>query len=1120
MSDEAARASAIDPRHSVLVQAPAGSGKTTLLTQRLLALLAAVEAPERILALTFTRKAAAEMRSRVLEALRQAASDAQGRLPALTWELAQRAHRHMLERGVDLVRHPARLRIETIDGFCAWLAAQLPVTSGAGGRIGITEDASRLYREAAERALAGETPAFEGAVDRALQLNDEFWRAARDRIAGMLESRNSWLAGLAGRLRAASDLGAEDEREVRRLLDEDLTLLIERHLESAAEALGGERLQTLHALLSAAALRLDASKTVLASWRSPPAALRPEASQVAYWRELAGIFLTSSNGLRRSFDVRVGFAPNTPDKARVQGLAAELARDESMAATLAGIRSLPDPGYDDAQWERVRALARTLILAAAELDALFRVRSTGDFQAVFQAAMQSLGTASEPTDLALLLDHRIEHILVDECQDTSNAQLDLFKLLTAGWQPRDGRSFFCVGDPMQSIYGFREAEVRVFLELAEEGMGSLPLSPVRLSSNFRAQPPLVDWVNTTFSRIFPRRDDRHRGAIAFAPAVARVPAERADAGVHLRLFDSAGEEAEFIAQAVQAALARAGVPPDAPDGRQHAAQRAGGRIAILVRNKRHAWPISEALRARGIACRALDIGRLQDVPVVRDIIVLSRALLHFEDRIAWLALLRAPFVGLTLKDLAMLSSGGATLWQALNDPAMLDALSDEGAARAQRCAQVLRRAFEARDQCGFARWVERTWMALGGAGSGLDARDRACARTALDRLAWLDEAGLPDPTQLEDAFEKLSPAAEGEQNVEIMTIHKAKGLEFDVVFVPALQAVGSQGSSELIQTLAFARADRPGFALAARAEAGEEADALLKFLRQCERDAQMLEAQRLLYVACTRARSQLHLSAYRYANRTEDRAQAQERAFSPRAGSLLQVLWPIAANDFLPTKLAVPTAKPAPVLLRRLPVDWSPPEPTVEDAPAASEPLPLTPPFDWAGEAARQVGVLVHRCLQELRCEERAVHEVQARSASFRRWFQARGMPAEQIEVAVQRVIDALLAVLADERGRWILDSRPPRDARELALSAKLDGRVVNVVLDRTFVESGERWVIDYKTSLHAGGQLQAFLDSEMQRYSEQMRRYARVARLLGPESVRIGLYFPLLREFREWREE
>ena len=153
---------------------------------------------------------------------------------------------------------------------------------------------------------------------------------------------------------------------------------------------------------------------------------------------------------------------------------------------LVEIRTLPEPAYSDEQWGRVREVAQVLVLAAAELDQVFREQGAADFPAVSLAALRALGSAEAPTDLALRLDYRLQHILVDEFQDTSSAQLELVRLLTAGWQAGDGRSVFCVGDPMQSIYGFRQAEVRAFLELAEEGIGELRFDVQRLRDNFRS----------------------------------------------------------------------------------------------------------------------------------------------------------------------------------------------------------------------------------------------------------------------------------------------------------------------------------------------------------------------------------------------------------------------------------------------------------------------------------------------------------------------------------------------------------------------------------------------------------------------------------------------------------
>lgn len=1100
--DAQVRLDAIDPAQSVLVQAPAGSGKTTLLTQRLLALLQRVQAPERILALTFTRKAAQEMRARVMEALEAAAhASCPPTVNPMTWALARAARQHLQSLGIDLQHYPTRLRIETIDGFNAWLAAQLPVTSGTGGRFVIARDEQRLYREAAERALAVRGHAmFEDAVDRSLALNDERWGVVRDLVATMLSSRESWLPVLAGHLQVHAESDEGDSRQIHAALEEDLTLLIERHLQDAFAAFGPERIATLSRLAKGAVSLIESSSAVLTHWRTVDTELRPDAAQVALWRDLALWMSTTTGEVRLTVNKHQGFPPGTAAKAEMVDVLAEIRRHPDAVQALRMVRLLPAPTYDPQQWSRVQAVARTLVLAAAELDTVFRVRGESDFTAVSLAAMRALGTAAEPTDLNLLLDYRIEHVLVDEFQDTSNAQLDLFKVMTAGWQHGDGRTFFCVGDPMQSIYGFREAEVRAFLELADEGLGDVPLRPLRLSSNFRAQAPLVEWVNATFARIFPSRDDRHRGAIAHSPAIAcAAPAPYANSGVETLLFDTAAAEAAHIAHIAQ----------------QRRDAHPGWRIAILVRNKRHALEIVAALQARSLKFRALEIVRLQDHPVVSDIIALSRALLHLDDRIAWLSMLRAPFVGMTLADLWILRRGASTVWMGLQDEELRAQLSAAGQQRAQRVTDTLRQAFSIVDQSGLARWVERVWIALGGPCTGLTDADLGSARAAFSRLEQLEASGTLDPTQFESAFDRLFPSDEGEQPIEIMTIHKAKGLEFDLVIVPRLEARTRSNSRNFLQQHRFSRDDRPGFVLATAAGVGEEEDALFEFLRRADLDSSRLEAQRLLYVACTRAKFELRLSG------VADSNERTGKEFKPTSASLLGVLWPVIGSHFVRATAidGDPVQSHATLGLRRLAADWTPPH---IDERGSQEPLNVTesssmPPFDWASETARQIGTLVHAQLQHLRCDAQAPARIQAQAANFRRWFAQRGVPAGQIEAATARVIDSLLAVAEDERGRWILRPNLDQEARELALSGVLEGRIVKIVLDRTFVDQGVRWIIDYKTSQHSGGERERFLDNEVVRYAQQMRRYARIAAALGKEPIRLGLYFPLMRAWREW---
>ncbi|GAC1666270.1 MAG: UvrD-helicase domain-containing protein [Steroidobacteraceae bacterium] len=1114
-SDKAARERAILTQGSVLVQAPAGSGKTTLLAQRYLRLLALVDAPERILALTFTRRAAQEMRERVTLALGAARlTDCPANMNRETWSLAVHANRRFDALHIDVERQPSRLRIETIDAFNAWLAGQLPIAAGAVSPTQVLADARSCYEEAARRALAREDgDRFGVAVDRVLALGDQRWRRLLSLIADMLPGRDRWLPLLAGRLQAASALDEAQLKSVRAHFDEDLRLLVTRVLSRARDVLGEERIAAISRLTHAAARRAGAGTLTLADWIEDGTILRSDGADLARWRGVTRLLLTAAGDLRKRLSKTEGFPPSCADKAALLDLLQELDREPNARHTLLEVRNLPVPFYSDEQWGRVREVAQMLVLAAAELDRVFGEQGAADFPAVSLAALRALGSPDAPSDLTLRLDYRLQHILIDEFQDTSSAQLGLVRLLTAGWQRADGRSVFCVGDPMQSIYGFRQAEVRAFLELAEDGIGELRFDVQRLRENFRSAKPLVDWINACFSRVLPRADDRERGAIAFRPSAAALcefPASAA-AGVTLRGFASRAEEAAGIAAAI--ATQRV-LHPD-------------WRIAILVRARTHAREIAAALRSRRIDFLAVDIEPLQDRAAVRDIIMLACALLHLGDRTAWLAILRAPWAGISLADLLHISRAAPLVWDAVADDDVLQKLSEDGRVRCRRLRATLEAAFRVRNETSVARWIERTWLALGGASCALSPQDLDLAGAAFVRLQELEHRGLPDAADLPGSFADLYADHGQASRVEIMTIHKAKGLEFDMVVVPALERHVPDSRDQLLVSHQFSRAGRDGMVMAARPAIGADSDRLFEFLRHQQRDAAGLEAQRLLYVACTRPKWQLWLTATIEQTEEPDAEDVAARgSWSPRGGSLLAVLWPVVGGEFAltgPGTTMPGDARGAPRgrALFRVPRDWVPDAqlgvPAAQSMLLPSGRRDETPTFDWAGETARRVGTLVHAELQTRDVALSDAEIVRAREPHFRRWLALHGVPAERVAPAASRVVEALVAVQGDPRGRWILQ-KAREDVREHALSGRWQGEVVRVIIDRSFVdEAGVRWVIDYKTSQHFGGGLEEFLDREVERYRPQLQRYGILAGRLGPEPVRLGLYFPLMRAWREW---
>jgi ATP-dependent helicase/nuclease subunit A len=519
---------------------------------------------------------------------------------------------------------------------------------------------------------------------------------------------------------------------------------------------------------------------------------------------------------------------------------------------------LPPARYTDAQWQLVEALRAVLVPAAAELQATFAQMRQVDHAAIAAAARTALGAEDAPSELALALEYRLRHLLVDEYQDTAPAQEALLRRLVAGWQHGDGHSLFCVGDPMQSIYGFREADVTLFLEAQVGGIGGVALEPLALERNFRSCRAIVDWANAAFARLLPQQEDYERGAVRHAPSVAtREDEPGAGVAVHPGLGLDADRDAETVARLAAEAVAEI-----------RALESPGGArsVAILVRSRSSLPPILAGLRRAGVEYRGVELDSLGERAAVRDLLALARALLHPGDRTAWLAVLRAPWCGLTLADLHALCEGDA------ESPvlALLDrrrgALSADAEMRIARVLPVLREALEDLGREPLGSTLRAAWLALGGPAVVDDPSDLENAKACFDALDDLDAEtdGPPEASAVEQAIEGLmaSPVGSPEARVQVMTIHKAKGLEFDTVILPALERSVPVADRQLLYWAPVAVAPgRRGIVLASRGEelAGSGDDPLERWMRRLEVERSRLELGRLAYVAVTRARRRLHL---------------------------------------------------------------------------------------------------------------------------------------------------------------------------------------------------------------------------------------------------------------------
>ena len=1096
---------------SFIVEAPAGAGKTELLTQRYLRLLAEVRHPEEVLALTFTNKAATEMRDRILGSLENVATAQPAELPPhkrQTYELARAVLAHDARQNWGLLQHPGRLRVTTLDALCASLARQMPYLSRFGAQPGVTDDARVHYETAARRTLEmveDQTPDAD-TVAAALQFMENDAGRLERLIVSLLGRRDQWLHH-AGRL--AQD-GLREE------ICAGFTALIERDLAELAGLLDAARQGALMPSLRYAAGNVPEKLEALLDWEQP---LGANIEDLPAWRTLAGVLLTAKGEFRRSFTKNDGFPAGSEGKPFKDAIAAaleDLSANPALAPALARSATLPEPDLGDSEWSTVTVFARLLQLAAGQLWLAFQEAGEVDFIEISARASLALGDDEAPTDLAQALDYRMSHLLVDEFQDTSPAQVELLEKLTRGWTPDDGRTLFVVGDPMQSIYRFRKADVGLFLRVRSDGIGDIRLENLRLFRNNRSYPAIVEWVNRSFPEIFPAADSPERGAVCYAESAATREA-RDDSGVAVHPLIASDADAAQRAEAQCVLDIILETRRDHPDE----------RIAVLVRARSHLDTLVATIRqqAPDLRFQAVDIEGLDGRQHVQDLLILAHALLHRADRINWLALLRAPWCGLTLADLHALAADDkqSTVWQLMQDETHLARLSADGRQRLLHVREILHEALAQQGRQHPRRWLQGVWLMLGGP----RCLDSAAALADIDAFfALMDElvaAGKLSAETLQqksgELFAPPDPLA-GAQ-LQMMTIHKSKGLEFDTVILPGLQRAARASDSSLLLwdevAVAGAHEHLVVAPLKARSAASDGPTAY-DYLRRLETERSAHEAERLLYVAATRAIRALHLIG------TVALDEKQESGMkAPAAGTLLGLLWPQAVEPAFCAALAAGNSiaaetatgiDPATFVpdLRRLRTLEMAEEFSVATAPPGSNPaeeeaagLPLD----------ASVGTLVHRCLELIANDGLAnwpIERIPTLEPAYRRWLVQAGHNAADAAEGAGTVVSALAKTLESEAGRWIL-AQENEAAAEQAWSSRdtRDGEAVavNHVIDRIFVTDGYRWIVDYKTVRTPATDQNTFLAARAAEYRPQLERYAS---LFTAEALplRLAIFFPL----------
>jgi len=1113
-TDHLIREEALDPTQSFIVQAPAGSGKTELLIQRFLKLLGGVSQPEEILAMTFTRKAAGEMKIRIISALNRAKEETppDEDHQRTTWELARIALQRNQKFGWRLLDNPTRLRIVTIDSFCAFLTKRTPMLSRIGGPAETKENIQDLMVLAAKQILSkieNRRDLYCELVRKLLLHLDNDKNTFIQRIAQLLKLRDQWMISFFDKYENIKEhlLDGSHREKLVKLYSE----LIEKQLNTANDFIP-EILRSKIIFFGNHAgtiLATTQPENPIASLKSIDAFPRPEVGNLNKWKALVSLVLTADGKIRKKADKNLGFPPEDKEiKSEFKIFLESLKDFKDMEKALAKVRTLPSPHFSDYEWDILRSTLRLLPEIESNLRQLLQENKINDFSEISLAALKSLGNDTDASDLVKYLDEKIQHILVDEYQDTSFKQEELLKKLTAQWEPGKGRTLFIVGDPKQSIYRFRDAEVGLFLKTQDEGIGNLNLKKLSLESNFRSQEGLVNWINECFQKILPQQDNPDSGAIAFSRSIANHPKESYP-GVVLHPLDPEAKsvqasqaEAKKISQIAQS------IRSETPEA----------STAILVRSRTHLKEIIREFESSHIPYQAEEIYNLTDRPAIKDLLSLLRAILFPLDRIAWLAILRAPWAGLSLKDIHLLCENNldTPVWDLLKKPN--SKYSQKGKIQIERLVSVLSPTLNALPSNNFRDLLENCWIRLGGPAcqEGTPDQDIETFFEEIEKIIQKSDAGRFE--HFKQVIENLhaNPLTTSENAIQIMTMHKAKGLEFDYVILPGLGKPPRQDRKRLVFWMPYGKE----LLLAPIEEKGAENSPLYNFLSELDKEKDKHEMLRLLYVATTRTRKQLHLSG---------KTKFKMGEMIPETNSLLESLWPFIKTDWCKTKFTsiplkpVETDSPQEIIkLKRIAENFQLPKPLPAIKPNLILEIPEEKeknPFLWAGNTARCLGIVLHRIFQSIATEgieKWSTERVKLMEPKIKTALLGEGLPLEQTGNALKQAIKGINNTLKDPKGRWILSDHDHAET-EYPLTFLSENHFTRNIIDRTFVEDGIRWVIDYKTSRHDGDSLKTFLDSEVNRYKPQLDRYESLLKDFGEfREIKKALYFPLLKEWRE----
>ena len=1050
MNDQKQRDQSLNISDSFIVQAPAGSGKTELITQRYLKLLGTADVPENILVMTFTNRAVDELKHRIISSLNRARlHPPEEPHKRKTFDLASKVLEQSNLKEWDLLNHPSRIKIITIDSLSSLIVSRYPsIDQLIPPQTMInTYEYEQIYQEAAENTLLLiEEDEYQASISSVLLYLDNHVDRFYRLIVQMLSKREQWLPKLY--IKGALDISLLE------VLAQELIVEYLETLRNAASEILGKSFFNL--------LEINTRDDISKINKLPGATIE----DLEDWQTISELLLTKSTGnWRKKIDANIGFPAELKEEKMVfKEILVGLDSEVEFKKILNNLANLPSAYFPESTSKEINDIAQVLKLSVAELKMIFKEKGLQDFSEVGMQAINALDSREEVSDIALLLDYQIKHLLIDEFQDTSYSQLSLIEKLVDGWQKGDGKSIFFVGDPMQSIYKFRESQVGIFLEIMKSGIGSLKINSLTLNSNFRSNKSIVEKNNKIFSQIFPNQDNLLLGAIHYSESNSASQVEQDDAVTFYPFSaDQDFEEAEMVVKIIKNSISN----------------NPNHEIAVLVRSRSHLKAITLLLQESSINFEALKTEPLRSNLFTRDLLSLTRALLSLADRLAWLSLLRAPWCGLKLEDLlAFGESTDKTIFSQLIDDGIAQDLSEDGAVRSRHLFLATEEAIYSEGKFSF---VERFSYSLSQLCNEIELNEQEKSIRS-QFLSLLNHCELNQSLDIKtiELMVKDLYAPSQHASVKLMTIHQAKGLEFDTVIIPGL---GKKGKSDTLPLMQIQEFSNKNILLAPIKSSYEDSESkTYLYLQYLQKQQTHFELMRVLYVAMSRAKHKIHLLG------------GISKTGKAVSGSLLSFLsdyFQKSIDDIPIQDSTVPVETSLPIFQRNKTLSALTNR-GINDA-MQSKNMPSN--IDLIYQSA--LGSIVHYFLEH-NLFEPSIESIEARFREF-------GLPPKLIQSYSKTASLLLLNTRRDKDFEWLFKYRNSTE-----VEAEYSNSTRTVIIDRLFVEDATLWIIDFKTaSLNEGESMSSFIERQKLSHQKQIKTYQEVLEDFFKLPSKVALYCP-----------